>query len=216
MKPGHFFPHREEILSASREELPDVIRRLVDQGQTGSTSATQGLDVWKDIPSGSKIWLGTTSSKLPLDLGSYGLITFEQADKPSIETLKREAILGPSEELVLRLQEGKKKKTDLDYPTQVLPAVVEFARRIRAQDRPIFIRDWTGKSLSVGAAVCLSWMFVQDDLVARPSIDEAVPTPSKEDLRKRLEWILNERQGANPSRLVLKSVNEYLISAKYK
>lgn len=39
---------------------------------------------------------------------------------------------------------------------------------------------------------------------------------SKEDLRKRLEWILDARQGTNPSRLVLKAVNEYLISAKYK
>jgi hypothetical protein len=39
---------------------------------------------------------------------------------------------------------------------------------------------------------------------------------TKEDLRKRLEWILDARQGTNPSRLVLKAVNEYLISAKYK
>lgn len=216
LKPGHFFPHREEILSACREELPGVIRKLVEQGPKGSTLATQGLDVWKEVPQGSGIWLGTNSSDLPEDSGSYGLITFEQSDKPSIETLARETAPSPAVELVLRLQEGKKKKTDLDYPTQILPAVVDFARRIRGKDQPIFIRDWTGKSLSVGAAVCLSWLFVQDDRSPREATDSNLPAPSKDDLRKRLEWILDARQGANPSRLVLKSINEYLISAKYK
>lgn len=193
-----------------------MIRKLVEQGPKGSTLATQGLDVWKEVPQGSGIWLGTNSSDLPEDSGSYGLITFEQSDKPSIETLARETAPSPAVELVLRLQEGKKKKTDLDYPTQILPAVVDFARRIRGKDQPIFIRDWTGKSLSVGAAVCLSWLFVQDDRSPREATDSNLPAPSKDDLRKRLEWILDARQGANPSRLVLKSINEYLISAKYK
>jgi tRNA A64-2'-O-ribosylphosphate transferase len=228
LKPGHFFRNREEILSASREELPELIARLVERGQNqaGSASVTQGLGVWKEIPRGSKIWLGTTASDLPKDLGSCALITFEKSDKPSIETVSSDEA-STSKQLVLRLQEGKKKKIDLDYATQVLPAVVEFARRVRSQDLNtyILIRDPTGKSLSVGAAICLSWLFVQSDRSLRPisnaEEDGAVqppslPVPTKEDLRKRLEWILDERQGVNPSRHVLKAVNEYLISAKYK
>lgn len=228
LKPGHFFSNREEILSASREELPELIAKLVERGQTqaGSALATQGLGVWREIPRGSKIWLGTTTSELPTNLGSYALITFEQSDKPSIETVSSDET-STSKQLVLRLQEGKKKKTDLDYATQVLPAVVAFARRVRSQnpDTHILIRDPTGKSLSVGSAVCLSWLFVESDRSLRPLCtfkeDGAVqspplPVPTKEDLRKRLEWILNERQGVNPSRHVLKAVNEYLISAKYK
>jgi tRNA A64-2'-O-ribosylphosphate transferase len=228
LKPGHFFRNREEILSASREELPELIARLVERGQNqaGSASVTQGLGVWKEIPRGSKIWLGTTASDLPKDLGSCALITFEHSDKPSIETVSSDEA-STSKQLVLRLQEGKKKKIDLDYATQVLPAVVEFARRVRSQDLNtyILIRDPTGKSLSVGAAICLSWLFVQSDRSLRPisnaEEDGAVqppslPVPTKEDLRKRLEWILDERQGVNPSRHVLKAVNEYLISAKYK
>ena len=187
LKPAHFFPHREEILSASREDLPDLIQKLVEQGkETGSASVTQGLDVWREVPEGSGIWLGTSAGELPTNIGPFKMISFHQSEKPSIEQVKTPAV-GTSgsdlEELVIRLQEGKKKKTDLDYATQVLPAITDFVVRPPSKeqdyendhDLPVYLRDWNGKSLSVGAAICLSWTRV-DEQGRRRDPSTKVPT----------------------------------------
>jgi hypothetical protein len=187
LKPAHFFPHREEILSASREDLPDLIQKLVEQGkETGSTSVTQGLDVWREVPQGSDIWLGTNASESPTITGPVKMISFHQSDKPSIERVKTSAgdsSGSGSDELVIGLQEGKKKKTDLDYATQVLPAIADFVARPSSteqdheqkHDLPVYLRDWNGKSLSVGAAICLSWTRV-DEQGQRRDPSTKIPT----------------------------------------
>ena len=36
---------------------------------------------------------------------------------------------------------------------------------------------------------------------------------TKDSIRKRLQWVLECRPGANPSRTTLKRVNEFLLSA---
>ena len=166
LKPAHFFPHREEILSASREDLPELIQKLVEQGkETGTASVTQGLDVWREVPDGSGIWLGTNAGESPPVNVPHKVITFRQSEKPLIrqcQTPCRGSSGSGGEELVIQLQEGKKKKTDLDYATQVLPAIAEFVARTEQESRneyemPVYLRDWNGKSLSVGAAIWLSW-----------------------------------------------------------
>jgi tRNA A64-2'-O-ribosylphosphate transferase len=175
LKPGHFFENRETLLGTAKEELPGVVERILWGLGNGGPAAMKGLESWVQVPHGSGIWLGTTgSSDLPGLERGYGVITFIRSDSPGLELGRIEGSSPVTEELVIRLREGKRKKSDLGFSTQVLPPVVEFADRMRAQGKDVLVRDWDGKSLSVGVAVVLCWRWIGDDGAPRSDLESRV------------------------------------------
>lgn len=172
LKPPKYFANLDKIMAAPRDELDDVISSILLQDsqdigvafeQPNGSRETHGAPGWSEAVEHSGLWLGTNSSSLPDDMDKYKVITFIKSDQPSARHLitvgSQDTTDSPekAQEVVFSLQDGKKKKSDLDFVTQVLPVVTRFADCARQQGRQLLIRDWDGKNFSIGAAVCLLW-----------------------------------------------------------
>ena len=112
-----------------------------------------------------------------------------------------------SQVLHVRLPPGKRGQHVFLH--EVLPCATSFASTHLSLGRAICI---AGGDAGVGVVLVLLQLFFDDDGKSRSTQGNAAV--SKNSVRTRLEWVIASRPQANPSRTILKRVNEFLLSPR--
>jgi tRNA A64-2'-O-ribosylphosphate transferase len=92
---------------------------------------------------------------------------------------------------------------------EVLPSATSFASTHLSLGRAICV---AGGDAGVGVVLVLLQLFFDDN--GKPRGTQGDTTVSKNSVRTRLEWIIASRPQTNPSRAILKRVNEFLLSPR--
>ena len=137
----------------------------------------------------------------------------------------------PEESHVLRLRLAEGKKDQLHFLQHVLPVSIRYIKARLAAGDAICVCCDSGRDVSVGVALAaIQLCFDDDGRFVEPGvlgpfsvffeIEDitlivccVAASPSKESIRTRLQWIIASRPAANPSRVTLKRVNEFLLSS---
>ncbi|KAH9855925.1 initiator tRNA phosphoribosyl transferase [Lenzites betulinus] len=213
LTPSLFWDNIDELLSSDRDELPSVVEDVIARSKTRQLS-----DDWKNYPTGvsavnNRLLIGAESD-MPIEPPphlpgvpwrvSYVVISANIALPQEEDPPKH----------VLRLKMAEGKKDQLHFLQSVLPESTQYiAQRLSVGDAICVCCD-TGKDASVGVALAALQLFFNDQgdiLVGK----ESSPTPenaSKQSIKTRLQWIISSRPQANPSRVTLRRVNEFLLS----
>lgn len=196
LKPGPFHAERDHLLATPREQLVEVVEEVVSRARKSQPASFSNVT---EIVPGSGLYLGVISGESPAD---FATITLRQDI-----SLPQDDPQDGSQHLEFGLGTGK--KAELALSLQVFPQSIELAQEATARGLKVLVQDEDGKDASVGCMMVLLWTLLDDQGELR--LCEA-PRPSKEAIRLRLQWIQNVRPGANPSRMTLKRVNEFLMS----
>ncbi len=175
------------------------------------------------MPERSNLYLATTTSRLDdIPEMANGLVLSLSASSisgPGLEAQSNED-RSPSYGIT------DSKKGHISFIEKVLPRAVQFAAMSRQASVPLVIRDEDGRNLSVAVAMVILWLFYDDNgklrsgtapigqpvLVLMRLAHAYLRAATKEGIRTRLHWVIQRRPGSNPSRTMLKWVNEFLMS----
>ncbi|CAK5284403.1 unnamed protein product [Mycena citricolor] len=190
LDPDIFWRHQSELLNASRLELPQLVQTLV-------------ANRVQDAGSLCKL------SRIERVQGRISIAAISDL------TLDTPVALAPG------------KKGQLHLLQQVLPQAIAFAKKNLSSGLRLCIacRDGVDTSPGVALAVLQSFFDDQGDFTAEPSAIISIPPTSselngspgpanKQTIRTRLEWIVASRPEANPARVTLKRVNEFLLTCR--
>ncbi|KWU46929.1 initiator tRNA phosphoribosyl transferase [Rhodotorula sp. JG-1b] len=211
LTPPIFWAHADEILAASREEVDGVISRILstsssssDQSQPStSAGATKATSPIRRIRrTGLQISIRTASTNpTPSDLDSGDGETTEE---------------GP---LALAARPGKAGYNAFFSPAYLEPPL-ERAQTVLARGGDVLVQvaeegEKQSEANDLGVAVALVLLTrMYSDSAELLTPNDPTPTASKDRIRTRLQWILEEFPTVNPSRSVLNRVNEFLISKR--
>lgn len=118
---------------------------------------------------------------------------------------------------VLRMQLplGKRGQHHI-FVHDILPRAVSFARSHLRLGRKLCVAGGD-ESIGIGVALVLLQMFFDDEGGLRSGVGiapcDAATVTAKSSVRTRLEWIIASRPQVNPSRAILKRVNDFLLSS---
>jgi tRNA A64-2'-O-ribosylphosphate transferase len=224
LKPNVFHQHRDRLLSTPKQDLPSVIEEVKASSAKDTAKLNSShLASTTEIPANSGLILGVTLALKELEPSKERMVL--QLTRLSAEEMPDPA--SSDDHLFFRIPKSKKGETY--YFGTVLPAGAEAASKARSEGKEVLVVDDDGKDVSVGVMVALSWIFIDDQGSRRSG---PVPTgeqtrfsryhclmiwmyiATKSDTRTRLQWILDKRPGANPSRSTLQRVNEFLMSPR--
>jgi tRNA A64-2'-O-ribosylphosphate transferase len=126
--------------------------------------------------------------------------------------------LGESEgtSRVLRMHLPLGKRGQHTFVHDILPRAVAFASSHLSLGRKLCV---AGGDEGVGVALVLLQLFFDDEGSLRGGIAPnasgggAATAAGKSSVRTRLEWIIASRSQVNPSRTILKRVNDFLLSS---
>lgn len=121
------------------------------------------------------------------------------------------AALGESEvtSRVLRIHLPLGRRAQHIFVHEVLPRAVSFASSHFGLGRKICI---AGGDEGIGVALALLQLFFDDEGGLRGDLPSGAAA-SKSSVRTRLEWIIASQPRVNPSRTILKRVNDFLLSS---
>ena len=123
------------------------------------------------------------------------------------------AALGESGEgtsRVLRMNLPSGRRTQRAFVHEVLPRAVSFASSHFSLGRKICV---AGGDEGIGVAlVLLQLLFDDEGSLVRSDTMPGGAAVGKSSVRMRLEWIIASRPQVNPSRTILKKVNDFLLS----
>ena len=132
---------------------------------------------------------------------------------------------------VLRLRLAEGKKDQLHFLQHVLPVSISFIKARLAAGHVICVCCDSGRDASVGIVLAaIQLCFDDEGKLVEPGVSgtfsmfseieamvltiwRVASSPSKQSIRTRLQWIIASRPAANPSRVTLKRVNEFLLSS---
>ncbi|KAI0753162.1 initiator tRNA phosphoribosyl transferase [Daedaleopsis nitida] len=216
LTPSLFWEHKDALMDSDREALPSLVANLVTEAKVLHHS-----NVWTTLPTpvaavGGQVLVGRVSDMpsglapvLPImnDPVSYVVVssTMPLPEPDSASEIKRNS---PSHLLRLQLAEGK--KDQIHFLQHVLPASTRFIKERLARGDAVCVCCDTGRDASVGIALAALQLFFNDN---GKLLDHAATIANKESIRTRLQWIIASRPQANPSRVTLKRVNEFLLSS---
>ncbi|TFK84242.1 initiator tRNA phosphoribosyl transferase [Polyporus arcularius HHB13444] len=222
LTPKLFWEHKNALLNSSREDLPCVVAKLVAESKV-----LHGRAVWTTLPSPiaalhGRISIGAVPD-MPFELAptlpdvdrpcSFVVVSATGSSSPPTSDADSDASDSMSSEphvLRLRLAEGK--KDQLHFLQHVLPASTRYINDRLATGDAICVCCDSGRDAGVGIALAAIQLFFDDE--GRPlEPGTQAASPSKESIRTRLQWIIASRPAANPSRVTLKRVNEFLLSS---
>ncbi|KZV88964.1 initiator tRNA phosphoribosyl transferase [Exidia glandulosa HHB12029] len=201
LTPELYWRHTEMLLSTPRTDLPELIRSLVSKCSSPNlpTSAVQ-QDASSVRRVHGRLWVSSLAGAESLPEGMAVL-------RLGIDSAPTETSLS------IPLPDGAGKKGQFHFMNTVLPLGITFVSDQLARGRNVCIACADGKDASVGVAAATLVIYFDDDghyIGTRPQA--AMSTPTKESIRRRLQWVLESRPGANPARTTLKRVNEFLMS----
>ena len=258
LTPHLFWRHRAELLACSREELDDVVAKLVAATRESEQPASPRSDglhagAWgapptpvlkvggrvllctlADLPRELELPAGVSSTCEPdndeetafivVHTSSNASHSADTDDKAQPEEPRFQdgdetrpgaglAALGESGRCtsrVLRMYLPSGRRAQHVFVHEVLPRAVSFASSHLSLGRKVCV---AGGDESVGVALVLLQLFFDDEgglLWSDHTPGGAVA--GKSSVRTRLEWIIASWPQVNPSRTVLKRVNDFLFS----
>lgn len=143
-------------------------------------------------------------------------VTPGDTDKTS--PIERELELGESEgtSRVLRMHLPLGKRGQHSFVRDILPRAVSFASSHLSLGRKVCVAGAGDEG--IGVALVLLQLFFDDEGNLRSGVTPsasgaaAATAAGKSSVRTRLEWIIASRPQVNPSRNILKRVNDFLLS----
>ncbi len=231
LTPQLFWRHRAELLSCSREELEAVVTRLVAAArETDQPPVIHGHVYgasWRALPTpvlkvGGRVLLCTLSD-LPRDLRSGGVpgpcgpeddgetafVVVDASDAAPGDTDQPPSTEARFDDRVLRVHLPPGRRGRHIFVHEVLPRAASFARSHLGLGRKICV---AGGDEGIGAALVLLQLFFDDGGCLRSGTSKDGSVIGKSSVRTRLEWVIASQPQVNPTRAVLKRVNEFLLS----
>lgn len=212
LTPSLFWEHESEILSASREDIDDVIAALVASAPALSLSSLS-LSSAKQIRQ-TPLFIDFSTSSMPTPIeGTTQLVVAASPGPtaPSVETATEEVLQGVT---TISARTGK-----MGYPLFFSSLDERLEVATRALDKGERVQVSVSKSEAqsdandLGVAVLLILLVNNFDLDGEPVAPGATAPPiTKDAVRTRLQWFLEVFPDINPSRAVLNRVNEHLMA----
>jgi hypothetical protein len=193
-------------------------------------------DLPRDLPAAAATYLAhasekttttTTTTRVKFRSSSWGASdpSTNDANKPAPTEARpddgdRESQPGAARVLRLHVSAAVGRRGRHAFVREVLPRAVSFAGLHLGLGRRICV---AGGDEGIGVLLVLLHLFFDDGGGRRINIDIGTPPPpgdggaaaaGKSSVRTRLEWIIASRPGVNPTRAVLKRVNDFLLSPR--
>jgi tRNA A64-2'-O-ribosylphosphate transferase len=187
-----FWKNRAELLITPEDKLPSLIRSIMDAEESDVREpAIRPVTQAKDI-------ILTQNAVLPkLHLNGDDFVVF---CAPSGDDLKPHA-----KHIRLECKNGKLGSRELRNELYKL-----FSPGCIPSGGKLYVSCPSGKDLSVGVALAILCLFVDDRGNFARSNEQRI---TKTVIRQRLGWITVSFPGATPSRATLQSVNDFLFSS---
>lgn len=187
-----FWKNRDKLLTTSEEELPSVIQSIMDAEESGDDEPEiRSIAHAKDM-------ILTRNSDLPkLALSGDDFLVFcaPKGDHPQLQ----------AKHIRLECKSGKLGSRELRNELHKL-----LGSSCTPAGGKLYVSCPSGNDLSVGVALAILCLFVDDDGRFTSSRGQRV---TKTVIRQRLGWITVGFPGATPSRATLQSVNDFLFSS---
>ncbi|EPT00399.1 hypothetical protein FOMPIDRAFT_150630 [Fomitopsis schrenkii] len=216
LTPKLFWTHNDILLNADRSTLSQLIRSLLAPIAVGYPSQHE----WTVMPTpvrqvGGRLLISSTSdlpSTLPRAIPGI-------ADEISYVLVSSTALPAgdnAGSEHILRLRMAEGKKEQILYLQSVLPRSMTFIESRLSKGESVCVCCDSGKDASVGVVLAALQLFFDDAGVLQATHegqDSLRNAASKQSINTRLQWIISSRPEANPSRVTLKRVNEYILTS---
>ncbi|TCD69514.1 hypothetical protein EIP91_007444 [Steccherinum ochraceum] len=209
LTPQIFWEEKDNILDTTRSDLPDLVSELV------SSYKARRQDDWRahctPLSMTSGRLLVTSTAHLPyVPPATYDLKSLAHV----IITDNIEEWQIPKERMdevsVVEMKQGKKGQAQFLH--EVLPRSLSFIRTQLERERDVCVSCADGRDASVGVVLAALQTFFDED--GRYVGEDVKPrSVNKSTLATRLQWIISDRPEANPSRVTLKRVNEFLLTS---
>ncbi|GAA6032014.1 hypothetical protein JCM8097_003388 [Rhodosporidiobolus ruineniae] len=230
LTPPVFWANKEEILAAGREEIDEVIARILmenlsvgraEQEEGGATTSSSAAAFTPIRSTGISLAFAVDRSSVPSPSSADPLlISVESLICPpsSSDSLSSSS---SSDSFHLLTKPGKAGYASFFSPSSSLHAALEKAEKELRDGREVRIaavKSGEGKQSEtndLGAAVALILLvrlFASSASLLPPSANQ--PAVSKDLIRSRLQWILEAFPTVNPSRASLNQVNTLLMSKR--
>ena len=195
LTPPVFWNNSRALLSASEEDLPELIATLM----SSATVATGAREPVLAKPTAS-IWVGSNATAESYS-GDFDIVIScaGNPDDRLAEALKDGYIH-------LACVQGKTGSRQL---RKALTKLSSLAERLSASSK-VLVTCSTGRDLAIGAALALICLCCADDGSLLPPGSN--PPLSKTLIKRRLSWLMVSIPDAAPSRATLQSVNAFLLS----
>ncbi|OSC96513.1 initiator tRNA phosphoribosyl transferase [Trametes coccinea BRFM310] len=221
LTPDIFWANKERLLRSTREQLPSVVEEVVaaakDSGvrENWNRSPTPIIAVdgrllisaVPDMPANLPATLPGTQYSTSYVVISADVVSAQESDHAGTTS-------SPQNALRLKMAEGK--KDQLHFLQSVLPESMQYIKARLAKGDAVCVCCDTGRDASVGVALAALQLFFDEKGKLLLENDGATRTPqahaNKTSIKTRLQWIISSRPEANPSRVTLKRVNEFLLS----
>ncbi|KAG9117268.1 hypothetical protein FRC07_007402 [Ceratobasidium sp. 392] len=225
LTPNVFWAHKSRLLTCPQDDLEELIQELLELEQKRNISADSHFNA---IPAvGGRLLVGTRpDTTASLGLGPT-LILADASPKISNPTGANDlGKPGPNSNLddpstlptTLEIPGYYPKQHPTQFLTHTLPISLEFIRShlTASPDSHVTVLCKDGKDLSVGIATAALVLYFNDSGAFIGTGDatraEEANSVNKDLIRRRLQWVLSSRPGANPARATLRRINEYLMS----
>jgi tRNA A64-2'-O-ribosylphosphate transferase len=241
LTPQLFWRHRAQLLSCSREELEALVPKLVAAAREtegpppGRDGFLHGAS-WRVPPTpvqkvGGRVLLCALTD-LPPDLavdvpGTCGpeddgeiafVVVYASDDAPgdvdqsTLTDARSDETESEIASRVLRVRLPLGRCVRHIFVHEVLPRAVSFARSHFGLGRKICV---AGGDEGIGVALVLLQLFFDDDGgCLHDGTSKDVAAIGKNSVRMRLEWIIASQPQVNPTRAILKRVNDFLLSPR--
>lgn len=227
LTPELFWAHNAALLSAARSELSELVAKLVKQPTISNSSS---LSNYPPIPI-SKVsgklamcWISDIPLQDALDGGveidrktpsKTAYIVLDTSSQNSHPSLTFHTPRNNVDWLHIPLHHERKKKGDATYLfTTILPSSLAFikSRLLTIKSVCVAIPKDHGDARDVGVGIMLVALQLLFDDHGKPLDEASVQLATKQTIRTRLEWVIASVPDVNPSRTMLKRVNEFLLS----
>ncbi|KAF8962723.1 initiator tRNA phosphoribosyl transferase [Flammula alnicola] len=214
LTPEMFWKHRSELLAADRAQLSKLVTEIVSAQRT-FTAANRTLTPPTSVAKVGGRLLLCALSEVPES--SQDTHAREHTVYVILDSVDRK-LLSTDSRLYVPVISGKKGQSH--FLQTVLPMSLAFIGKHLREGKNVCVACESGKETSVGVVLAALQQFFGDDgSFLSSNLDSEGDNPSnttntdKTSIRTRLEWIIASRPQANPSRAVLKRVNEFLLTA---
>jgi len=223
LTPALFWKHKEQLLRAVEEDMPELIQHCITKDNVATDPPDEAVRV---IP--TNLYVGALSAFIRTELYDGIVICNDTSltrPGPYMETRKRMKMLH------LQCSDGKLGSRALrEHLSRLAPFVKSLV--VEGESPSILFACPTGKDFSIGVALATLCMFFDDscksspislfegvssDLFSNlPAIDQfnsefSLQKVDKALVRRRLACITTQKPSANPSRSTLQSVNVFLM-----
>jgi tRNA A64-2'-O-ribosylphosphate transferase len=187
-----FWKNRDRLLATPEDELPSLIRSIM-----GAEASNTREPEMRPIAQAKDIILTQNADFPKLDLSRDDFVVFcsPGGDDPKLQ----------AKHIRLECKSGKLGSRELRNELYKL-----LISNCIPSGGKLYVSCPTGKDLSVGIALAVLCLFVNDQGNFARSSEQRI---TKTLIRQRLGWITVSFPGAAPSRATLQSVNDFLFSS---